>query len=74
MNTKNIEELCANIASSSEKLMKHAREVISIIQSMDDYQYDDRDDDNDDSIFVKESCQECPGCMDCLGLSYRDFL
>ena len=35
------------------------------------YHDDDHDDDHDDGE-TEEHC--CSGCMDCLGLSWRDFL
>lgn len=38
---------------------------------LDTYQNDDQDDCRDDMVEGEEQC--CSGCMDCLGLSWRDF-
>lgn len=51
--------------SHSELMSMHGVEL-------DDCHDDDHDDYHDDSEAAEEHC--CSGCMECLGLSWRDFM
>lgn len=73
MNTVTIEEACANIASISERLEIHAKAALRILYRLKCEELGDEYEDYLDEVETKEK-HYCGNCMDCLGLSWKDFL
>ena len=74
MNTKVIEEACANIASISERLERHATAALKIIEDLRNDDLGEEYNAYSDEREPKKEEHNCGNCMDCLGLSWRDFI